>query len=152
MKLYLETTIINFLTADVVPEKREITENMMDEITDDKHFACISDLVLAEIEDAPSGKREQLHQIISKYNLKSIQVNEEAINLGREYVKNSLIPEKYERDAFHVGIASVNHFDALISWNMQHIVKLKTIKGVKLINLRLGYPLLEICTPEEVVE
>jgi hypothetical protein len=35
---------------------------------------------------------------------------------------------------------------------MEHIVKLKTIKGVKIVNLRLGYPLIEICTPEGVID
>jgi hypothetical protein len=41
--------------------------------------------------------------------------------------------------------------DALVSWNMSHIVKLKTKIMVNEINKKSGYPEIYICTPEEVL-
>ena len=41
-----------------------------------------------------------------------------------------LVPEKYINDAIHLALASVNKMEVLVSWNMEHIVKLKTIVGV----------------------
>lgn len=41
--------------------------------------------------------------------------------------------------------------DALVSWNLAHIVRLKTIKGVNEINKLEGYPIIAIVTPEMVV-
>lgn len=46
----------------------------------------------------------------------------------------------------------INGIEAIISWNFEHIVKLKTRIMVNGINRLLGYHEIEICSPEEVVE
>ena len=40
--------------------------------------------------------------------------------------------------------------DVLVSWNFRHIVDLKRIHAYNTVNLKRGYPLLEIRTPREV--
>ena len=52
-------------------------------------------------------------------------------------------------DAYHIAIASVNRLDCLISWNFKHIVNFDKIKKFNSINLKLGYPLIDIRTPLE---
>ena len=42
--------------------------------------------------------------------------------------------------------------DAVVSWNFRDIVNIRTRRAVHSVNLRLGYPLIEIVSPEEVVE
>ena len=42
--------------------------------------------------------------------------------------------------------------EVLVSWNMEHIVKLKTIVGVNKVNKESGYASILIITPEEVLE
>jgi hypothetical protein len=37
-----------------------------------------------------------------------------------------------------------------ISWNFKHIVNLRRIHAYNAVNLKMGYPLLEIRTPREV--
>ena len=49
-------------------------------------------------------------------------------------------------------LASVNEMDVLLSWNFQHIVKLKTKREAVGVNMLMGYGSLEIYTPREVVE
>ena len=39
----------------------------------------------------------------------------------------------------------------LVSWNFKHIVNLERIHGYNSVNLRKGYPLIEIRTPREVL-
>jgi len=39
-----------------------------------------------------------------------------------------------------------------VSWNLTHIVKLRTKLEVNGINKTQGYKEIEICTPEEVIE
>jgi len=72
--------------------------------------------------------------------------------LAREYIEKGIIPAKYEDDAFHIAVASVNDLDAIVSWNFTHIVKLKTKREVSGINALMGYKPIEICSPQEVVE
>ncbi len=41
--------------------------------------------------------------------------------------------------------------DVLVSWNFKHIVNLQRIHGYNSVNLRQGYPIIEIRTPREVL-
>jgi hypothetical protein len=53
-------------------------------------------------------------------------------------------------DAQHIAVATVARVDVLVSWNFRHIVNLDRIRGFNAVNLRAGYPLLEIRSPLEV--
>ena len=55
-------------------------------------------------------------------------------------------------DAYHIAIATVNRLDVLVSWNFKHIVNYDKIKLFNSINLRLGYPMIEIRSPKEFVK
>lgn len=54
-------------------------------------------------------------------------------------------------DAQHIAIATVARVDVLVSWNFKHIVNLQRIHGYNSVNLRYGYPMIEIRTPREVM-
>lgn len=53
-------------------------------------------------------------------------------------------------DALHVAIASFNEINYLISWNFEHIVKVKTRKLVNFVNVINGYREIEIISPQEL--
>ncbi len=54
-------------------------------------------------------------------------------------------------DARHIAIATIGRVDVLVSWNFKHIVNLQRIHGYNSVNLRQGYPMIEIRTPREVL-
>jgi hypothetical protein len=54
-------------------------------------------------------------------------------------------------DAEHIAMASVARVDVLVSWNFRHIVNLPRIHGYHAVNVRLGYPAIEIRSPREVL-
>ena len=60
--------------------------------------------------------------------------------------------EKYLIDAQHIAIASVFKVDLVVSWNFKHIVNYKKIRLYNSVNLKNGYPLIEIRSPREVVD
>ena len=76
---------------------------------------------------------------------------DEARALSEEYLKNNVVGEKHIADTQHIAIASVERTDVLVSWNFKHIVNLDRIKAFNSVNMKSGYPLLEIRTPREVV-
>jgi len=39
--------------------------------------------------------------------------------------------------------------DCLLSWNYEHLVKVKTRRIVSMVNTSFGYPYIEIVTPAE---
>ena len=54
-------------------------------------------------------------------------------------------------DAQHIAMATIARVDVLVSWTFKHIVNLERIHGYNSVNLRRGYPLLEIRFPREVL-
>ena len=91
-------------------------------------------------------------EIINRYEWDILELNQAAKDLATRYILEGIIPVKYKDDAYHIAIASVNNLDAILSWNFQHIVKMKTKREVVGINLIKGYKSIDIYTPGEVVE
>ena len=84
-------------------------------------------------------------------NVKNVFLKEEAETLARNYIDYGVVSVKHIADAQHIAIASVERVDILVSWNFQHIVNIDCIHAFNSVNLKLGYPLLEIRSPREVV-
>lgn len=150
LTLYLETSIFNFAFADDAPRERDITLKLFNKI--DQYEAYISEVVIGEVNRAPQNKKRQLLDLMGKYDLEELPFDESAKILADRYIREGVIPQKYQEDAFHIAIASVNNLDALISWNFAHIVRLKTKREVVGINALMGYKEIEIYSPWEVVE
>ena len=151
MKLYIESSVINFVYVDDSPDRANITKNFFE--TEIKiHEFFISELVLEEIEKTQCPKKEKMSNFIINHGFRVLPNTAEADRLATEYTKAGLVPEKYINDAIHLALATINKMEVLVSWNMEHIVKLKTIVGVNKINKEKGYGSILIMTPEEVLE
>jgi len=150
LRVYLDTTIFNFVFADDAPVERDLTRKFFSQIS---HFdVFISDIVIEEIAECPAPKRQKMMDLIEKYNIQELSLDEASRQLAIKYIKEGIIPAKYQDDALHIAIASVNEMDLLLSWNFQHIVKLKTKRESVGVNMLMGYRSIEIYTPREVVE
>jgi len=152
MKLYIETSVVGFMFATDAPEKMEITKQFFDKEIE-KHTPFVSELVLEEIEKTKEeSKRNMLKGVIRSHNLKALERTDEAEKLAKEYLKEGVASEKHFNDPLHIALAVVHGMDAIVSWNLEHIVKLKTMAIIRKVNKRLEYPDILIVTPEEVIE
>lgn len=68
------------------------------------------------------------------------------------YEKEGFIRKGARLDLRHLAIATVSGVDAVVSWNFRDMVNIRTRRAVHSINLLFGYPLIEIVSPEEVIE
>lgn len=66
------------------------------------------------------------------------------------YITEKVVGKISLIDCQHIAIATICRADVLASWNFKHIVNLERIRGYNSINLRHGYPLLEIRSPKEI--
>ncbi|MBI5065608.1 PIN domain nuclease [Candidatus Woesearchaeota archaeon] len=149
MKLYLESSVFNFVFADDAPERQKITKTFFDNKL--MNFeAFVSDIVFNELGKTKEPKKSALFGLMKRYPLTNLKNSEEAIKLARSYVDAGIIPEKFLNDALHIAIATVNEIDSVVSWNLEHIVKIKTIVEVNKINIKKGYKQVFIITPEEI--
>jgi len=110
----------------------------------------LSDLTLAELAGAPPKVREVL-QAVPEESLEEVKFDAEASELAQEYLVAGVIGAAHLEDARHIATATVKKVDVLVSWNFKHIVNLGRIRGYNSVNLRLGYPVIEIRSPQEVL-
>ena len=71
LKIYLDTSVINFLFADDVPDFRKVTEEFFELVKEGESFEVyISDVVINEISKTNDIiKRHRLLSIISEYQI-----------------------------------------------------------------------------------
>ena len=150
LKIYLDTTIPNFVFNPHTLDKQEAAKRLFEEIKAGKFESYISQVVIDEVEDAPEPKRSKMLELLKETEILSI--TRECEELAEEYMSKEIIPRENEEDALHIAIATYYEVDALVSYNFEHIVKLRTKKEVPVINMFIGgYKTPDIITPEEVI-
>ena len=159
LKLYLDTSVPNFLFADDSPEKMEVTIDLFNNFLKPSiYLAYISPVVIAEIEETKDfNKKAKLLNVLKEYPIILLDYAEleekEIQELAEKYIKKNIIPEKKLADAFHIAISVIKGIDYLVSWNYKHLANINKENRIKLVNLELGYRHdLRIITPFELVD
>ena len=111
----------------------------------------LSDLTMKELELARKEIRDKLNEVPERYKIITA-INDEVINLAETYITEGALTSKSYNDALHIALATLNNSDVLASWNFKHIVNLNRIRLYNSINLKLGYRILEIRTPREILK
>ncbi len=110
----------------------------------------VSTLTLLELAAAPAEVRRRLAAVPESHT-ETLQLDDAARELAEAYIAEGVITTRMRADAQHIAIARVARVDVLVSWNFKHIVNLRRIHGYNSVNLRRGYPILEIRAPREVL-
>ena len=145
LKIYLDTSVIG---GCFDKEFEKFSNLLFLKFQKKLCIPLISEVVLAEIEKAPSAVRQKLEEL---KDIKVITVTKEMKTLAKKYVEEKIVTPKYADDALHIAISTIIKVDVLVSWNFKHIVNLNKIHEFNLVNKREGYNILEIRTPREVV-
>ena len=146
-RIYVDTSVIGGCFDN---EFEEYSNQLFEEFIKGEKKLVISDLVLFELEGAPENVKEVLNKV-TENNIEYVFINEESVILTNAYLKEGVIAENSLSDARHIAIATVERVDVLVSWNFKHIVNLNRIHLINSVNLKLGYPILEIRSPMEVL-
>jgi len=152
MRLYLDTSVVGALFDTEMPQRVEVTRGLLGSIIDGTHTGVISNIVLEEIERGPEELRESLLDEIRKVPFEVISEDEASADLLDIYEKEGFIRKGARLDLRHLAVATISGVDAVVSWNFRDIVNIRTRRAVHSVNLRLGFPLIEIVSPEEVIE
>lgn len=147
MKIYTDTSVIGGCFDE---EFKEWSNALFEEFVVGTNQLLLSDLTLQELELARKEIREKVKQVPDKH-LVEISINDEAIKLAETYINEGALTNKSYNDALHIALATLNNSDVLASWNFKHIVNLDRIRLYNSINFRLGYRMIEIRTPRELL-
>ncbi len=153
LKVYLDTSVINFLYAEDAADYMKVTKEFFDSYLD-SYEVYISEIVLLEIERTTDTVRKKLlHSVIAQYGIEIYgEVNEEIQSLAEKYIKQGLVPQKKFDDAVHVAFATYYEFDVLLSWNFKHMANIMKQTRINAFNESEGYSKrLNLLSPMEVI-
>ena len=148
MKVYSDTSTLGGCFDE---EFAEWSNALVEEFKVGKKLLVLSDLTLQELEPAPQEVKDRLAEVPKKYQI-PIGIIDEAFQLAETYINEGALTMKSFNDALHIALATIYHADVLASWNFKHIVNLNRIRLYNSINLKLGYRMIEIRTPREILE
>lgn len=151
-KVYLETTIISYLTGK--PSRNLLAaawQSLTLEWWEKRRHSF--DLFVSEIvlEEAAMGD-----EIAAKRRLEAIgdipllEVVDEAIELAKELITLGPLPAKAANDALHLALASYHQIDYLLTWNCRHLDNAELKPKIRQVLFAKGYKMPEICTPQEL--
>jgi predicted nucleic acid-binding protein len=146
-RIYIDTSVVGGFFDE---EFKDATQRLFKRLEDNEVKFVISDLLELELIQAP----KHVNELLLKYptdRFERIELTEEIMNLADRYITEKVVGRTSLEDCRHIALATINRVDVLASWNFKHIVNLDRIKGYNSVNLRLGYPTIEIRTPQELV-
>lgn len=146
-RIYADTSVIGGCLDE---EFKEPSQQLFGRFRSGKDIIVVSELTLLELEGAPKEVRDVLEKVPSRH-WEEVEFTEAAADLSERYVQAEVIGQASRLDAQHIATATVHRVDVLVSWNFKHVVNLRRIQGYNSVNLRQGYPLLEIRSPQEVL-
>ena len=146
-RIYIDTSVVGGYFDE---EFKEATIQLFDRMIKKEIIFVISDLLDLELINAPLQVRDLLLQF-SKDKFERVELSEEALKLADTYIEEKVVGKTSLEDCRHIAMATIHKVDVLASWNFKHIVNLDRIKGYNSVNLRLGYSMIEIRSPKDLV-
>ena len=147
-RIYLDTSVFG---GYFEPEFELWTKILFDRIIKGEIKILFSQLTEIELENAPKRVRE-LFEKIPERHIEFLAITEQANKLADKYLSENVVGKTSRPDCLHIAIATLNNADLLASWNFKHIVNITKIRGFNGVNYMLGYKMLEIRTPREILE
>ena len=146
--IYLDTSIPSAYFDDRVPERQKSTKKFWEMVLPE-YKAVISEITIQELNSISSQELlKKVHALVATFDI--WKLNSDIISLAQNYIEQGIFPEKYLTDALHIAIATYYNASYVISWNFEHMVKVKTRRLVNLVNLLKGYNEIEIISPQEL--
>lgn len=147
-RIYIDTSVIGGYYDE---EFEESTRLLFDRIAQKDFDVYFSEVNETELSLAPQHIQD-VKQLIPIECYKYLNLDDAAKTLAETYIAERALGKASTNDAYHIAIASVNRLDCLISWNFKHIVNYDKIKLFNSVNMKLGYPLIDIRTPLEFLK
>jgi len=147
-RIYIDTSVLGGCFDD---EFKEWSNKLFDEFASGKKIAVVSDILIKELEDAPQRVKDKFNLLPSSFR-EDVVVDNEVIELANTYINENIVSYNYYNDALHIALATVNKIDILISWNFKHIVNYNKIILYNSVNIKMGYPYIEIRNPRELAD
>jgi hypothetical protein len=151
LRIYLDTSVINFLFAEDAPDFRRVTEDFFTRHAH-KYELFASEVVLLEIlRDPDPLHRQKLLEVLRHQPITMLSSDLEIERMADLYLARGVIPARKREDALHVAHATVRRLDILLSWNFKHLANVRREGLIAAVNREEGHRhTLRLVSPLEV--
>ena len=146
-RIYIDTSVVGGYFDE---EFNDVTEVFFKQFRGGQFIYVVSDLLDLELLNAPPRVRDLLADYPAGF-FERVTFTEEAETLANQYIAEKVVGKTSLADCRHIALATLSRVDVLASWNFKHIVNIQRIHGYNSVNLRLGYQLLEIRSPKDLL-
>lgn len=151
-KIYLDTSVINYLDAPHMPSQMQDTLKLWDVFVVGNVFdVVISDIVEHEIQACPEPKLSFFVEKMAEIRYTVVTQTDEITTLARQYVEYGVLNLKNLNDLLHIAHATVSGCQKITSWNFKHFVNYKTMDRVNAVHLIAGYNPVKIASPTMIL-
>lgn len=152
-KVYLETTVISYLAAqpsrDIIVRSHQAATLAWWNTRRNAFELLVSEAVLDEIHRGDPRLAARRGALVR--SIKVADTTALAAQLARDLIAERALPTIATADALHIGIATANGADFLLSWNFRHIVNAQMRHRIEGVCSDAGFEAPTICTPEELM-
>ena len=113
-------------------------------------IVILSDVLEKELQKAPTRARDFV-DTLPESQVERVVSTDESDSLATQYIAENVVGESSFDDCAHVALATIAHADVLVSWNLKHLANIDRKRGYNSVNMKLGYPQIEILTPNMVI-
>ena len=144
-RFYIDTSV----WGGVFDKEFDLETTMLFDMVKTEQIDCLySDITERELMKAP----EKVWLFFEDFpNKQKVSITPEALKLAETYVNENVVGNTSFDDCVHIATATIHRADLLVSWNFKHIVNVYRIRGYNAINMKLGYPILNIHSPKEII-
>ncbi len=146
-RLYFDTSVF----GGIHDKEFQVDTEQLFLMVNGGEITCVySDLTEFELENAPKKVKEHFISLPSQHT-EFVDITDEMNQLAIEYINEKVVGETSIDDCRHIACATINKVDYLVSWNFKHIVNVFRIRGYNSINIKNGYPQLDIRSPKDII-
>jgi len=146
-RIYIDTSVLG---GYFDKEFDVATQRLFDQVKKGEYNVVISNITEGELLNAPERVRTLLNDLSIEYEV--LKLTDDAVSLALEYIRENVVGQSSYDDCLHIAIATTSRLDLLVSWNFKHIVNIKRIRGYNGINIKNGYPSIEIRSPKDLID
>ena len=147
LRVYIDTSVFGGYYDD---EFADSTRPFFEFIQTGRILPLLSETLVQELVTAPK-RVQDLFDFARRGKHENLSLDHEVIALQQSYLHSGIITAKYADDALHVAQATLARADVIASWNFHHLVNPAKIRAFSGINITMGYGLVVIMTPSEIV-
>jgi len=153
-KVYIETTIVSYLTAwpsrDVVRLSHQMITREWWEIERPNFDVFTSELVIKEVSAGdPTAASERL---MALSGIPLLAITPDGLDLAERLAAALSLPDRARADAAHVAIAAINGIEFLLTWNCKHLANGILLPKIEQTCMAHGFQPPRILTPEQLTE